>query len=736
MTEKVNKEAKNNTSKEKEYMKGEKISINNTSKKMTKEKVMKNYNSKETRKDNSREKEIIEDDNVNKKNRVNTEEHNKTKIKNKSNIYNNPKINKNKNTDIDIKENNNKEKEKRNRNEKVSNNDEIVKGATITNKSENGKRSFRKDAKNISKRLVNLFYTECKVDSWQMSTDFNHKFDSRALSFISYHFNKLKISRKNYIIILLLTLSKKRISELNKNAEFRKFLDKIENESKNPKMGLDKCLISTVLFILYNKMISIQKNNEIEERLKNYKPIPYNISKFKNAVLKYKCNSPLYTYINHKKEDEIRIPNKIKWKSNQVIPSKMERMNNYKKLNYFKNIDKNLDEFMKPKSIFEPVLMKEIITKDTPSFLRSRNNFAGVDTFVNKSISIPRIEKSMLTTNRDKKLVMLEHQEIKKLEREEKMRLQELKEEEKKKKKLKRKKGNSQSKSSKRSKRGRKKKQDSENPENDENNKTDYETDYCETDNYETDYYETDNYETDKEPTTPKSNRSAPSSPEITIHDSDNDGDENTNNDIVSSPLSVINSPGSPLMPITLSPTSDIDLVTPSPTQFSIIDSYSQNSNYEQQLNKYSSSSTSNIKIPDYLKNVKMIENPSINISPLNPNEYLFEKKSNIDSLFNSNWLVKESNKIIKKYLNTESLDNENIMDENKDDYEGYNNNIYLRIHNFNKKSIEEQKKTPLNFKYNYFPSKEEKYPNPINNIINLSIGELELLNKYKNIDI
>jgi len=53
--------------------------------------------------------------------------------------------------------------------------------------------------------------------------------------------------------------------------------------------------------------------------------------------MKYKCNSPLFIYVNHKKRDEIKIPGKIKWKSNQVLPSENERMNNYRKLNYFKN---------------------------------------------------------------------------------------------------------------------------------------------------------------------------------------------------------------------------------------------------------------------------------------------------------------------------------------------------------------------------------------------------------------
>jgi len=229
-----------------------------------------------------------------------------------------------------------------------------------------------------------------------------------------------------------------------------------------------------------------------------------------------------------------------------------------------------LDEFMKPKSIFEPV-RKETNTKDTPSFLRSRHNFSGKDTYVNKSISIPKIEKSMLATNRDKKLVFLEQQEIEKLKKEEKMRLKELREEEKKKKE-KRKRSNSQSDSGstkRKRRRKRKNKNNNENPENNEkdnenDNDKNNETDYYETDAYETDAYETDYYETDKEPTTPKSNKSAPSSPEVIVLDSFSDEDFPAN-EITSSPVSVINSPGTPLMPISLSPT-DINRTSSSPT--------------------------------------------------------------------------------------------------------------------------------------------------------------------------
>jgi len=243
----------------------------------------------------------------------------------------------------------------------------------------------------------------------------------------------------------------------------------------------------------------------------------------------------------------------------------------------------SVDEFMRPRNIFEPVVTREN-QKDTPSFLRSRHNFAGKNTFVNKSISIPRIEKSMLASNRDNKLVLLEQQDVEKLKMEEKLRqeeeerrLKESREEEKKKKKLKRKKSTSQSDSTKRHKRRRKRKVNDENnnadnDNNNDNNETDYyETDNYETDNYETDYYETDNYETDKETSNPKSNnKSNKSATEIIVLDSSSD-EENPSHEIVSSPMSIANSPGSPLIPITLSPTNDMDITASSPAQPNIL---------------------------------------------------------------------------------------------------------------------------------------------------------------------
>jgi len=390
---------------------------------------------------------------------------------------------------------------------------------------------------------------------------------------------------------------------------------------------------------------------------------------------------------------------------------------------------------MKPKSIFEPV-RKETNTKDTPSFLRSRHNFSGKDTYVNKSISIPKIEKSMLATNRDKKLVFLEQQEIEKLKKEEKMRLKELREEEKKKKE-KRKRSNSQSDSGstkRKRRRKRKNKNNNENPENNEkdnenDNDKNNETDYYETDAYETDAYETDYYETDKEPTTPKSNKSAPSSPEVIVLDSFSDEDFPAN-EITSSPVSVINSPGTPLMPISLSPT-DINRTSSSPTlPFISNDTLRRNSN--------TSIIESIPKVPDYLKNVNvnLIESSLVSLSPLNSNKYLFENKSDIEKIFDNNWFINETNKLSKKYFDTELLDNENEMDtQNDDDTFNNSNNIYLRIYNFNKKSKVEQEKNPLKFKYNYFPSKDELYPNSINKFIRLTKEERRLRNKYINIE-
>jgi len=46
-----------------------------------------------------------------------------------------------------------------------------------------------------------------------------------------------------------------------------------------------------------------------------------------------------------------------------------------------------------------------------------------------------------------------------------------------------------------------------------------------------------------------------------------------------------------------------------------------------------------------------------------------------------------------------------------------------------------EQIENPIEFKYDYFPSKYKDFPNPINNFLSLSIEEQKLLNKYKNIE-
>ncbi|OUM56176.1 hypothetical protein PIROE2DRAFT_19338 [Piromyces sp. E2] len=285
----INKENKSNTLKEKETI------IQNTNK-ATKKIISKEKetsiqnNNKGIGKDNIKEKETsINNNTVNEEIRKNNpkklEKIQKNYINN-SNKMDAPSVKEKENDEKgnrelrkDIHKGKDKRKEKEKEKEKNSNNGEIE-----NNPDKTGKRSFRKDSKGISRRLVNLFYAEIKVNSWQMSTDFNHKFDSKALSFISYYWKKLKISRKNYILVLLLTLTNKRIAELNKNSEFKKFLEAIENESNNPKMGLDKKLVSTVLSILYNKLVTIQKNDEeIDEKMRNYKPIQYDITKIKNA---------------------------------------------------------------------------------------------------------------------------------------------------------------------------------------------------------------------------------------------------------------------------------------------------------------------------------------------------------------------------------------------------------------------------------------------------------------------
>ena len=48
-------------------------------------------------------------------------------------------------------------------------------------------------------------------------------------------------------------------------------------------MGLDKRLVSAVLSILYNKLVNLQIDGDKDERMKNYKPIQYDISKIKNT---------------------------------------------------------------------------------------------------------------------------------------------------------------------------------------------------------------------------------------------------------------------------------------------------------------------------------------------------------------------------------------------------------------------------------------------------------------------
>jgi len=292
---------------------------------------------------------------------------------------------------------------------------------------EKEKRSFRKDSKGISKRLVSLFYLEKKIDSWKIAYDFNSIFDIQALHFFTNFWTKLKNTRKHYLLVFLLSLTNKNIIELNKNNDFKKFLDMIDKESNNPKMGLDRNFVSNILSILYNKLSIIMKNDKKE---KEYKPFNYNFSKIKNADFKILCNSPIYKYTNHERRDEIKISSNIKWKKDHQLPSVNETLKNI-------NMEQK-NKFLRRKSIFEPTSIKETGMKEAPSFLRSRHNFAGKNTFVNKSISIPKISGSMLASNQPKKLVILKENEVKKLKEEEKLRQLELKEEKKRKRQSKR----------------------------------------------------------------------------------------------------------------------------------------------------------------------------------------------------------------------------------------------------------------------------------------------------------
>jgi len=113
-------------------------------------------------------------------------------------------------------------KEKKNENE----NKVIEKENTTTMEKgkdkETEKRSFRKESKGISKRIVNLFYLEKEVNSWNIASDFNQIFDLRALQFVSYYWTRLHSSRKYYIIVLLLALTTRNIIKLNEKHDFKK----------------------------------------------------------------------------------------------------------------------------------------------------------------------------------------------------------------------------------------------------------------------------------------------------------------------------------------------------------------------------------------------------------------------------------------------------------------------------------------------------------------------------------
>jgi len=100
-----------------------------------------------------------------------------------------------------------------------------------------------------------------------------------------------------------------------------------------------------------------------------------------------------------------------------------------------------------------------------------------------------------------------------------------------------------------------------------------------------------------------------------------------------------------------------------------------------------------------------------------------------------SNFIAEEMNKLSKKYFYVNDIDMNNNMAMNIDENDDTLNppkNIYLRIHNFYKKSKIEQMDNPLNFKYDYFLSQDKEYPTSINDMIRLTPEEIELKNRYK----
>ncbi|ORX75157.1 hypothetical protein BCR32DRAFT_272072, partial [Anaeromyces robustus] len=561
------------------------------------------------------------------------------------------------------------------------------------------KKSFRQESKGISKRLVNLFYMEKKINSWQIALDFNRIFDIKALKFISYYWRKLQITRKYYFITFLLALTNKNIIELNKNNDFNKLLEIIEKDCTIPNIGLDKKYIKSILSILYSKLsINEQKNDKEEYNMKDV--IKLYLSKLEKTEKKYKYDSPLFVYINHNKKDDIRKIGKIKWKQNERLPTEKERIEKYRKLKYIKN--KSIDDFLKRKNIFEPV------EKEKHSFLRSRHNFS-----VNKSISVPKSSGSMLATNQTKKLVLLEEKELEDLKKEEKLR-QEQEEEEKRKR--------------------RYKKRNSSQTDNTNKDNTNKLLTNGSTSN------ELENGPNINDPS--KEIESSPSPLEINIYNeaptTPIHNNETNYQPVFSSLISIDSSSDSEFDNYT--PKTPVSELSPSlpPIDIDMKPILSSNDNIHDTIENNNNNLNNNIPInninndfkPHTYLNSITIDNTEVHLETSNLSNYLWDKEENIqkiNKIMNSNSSLKEeANKIINKYIviDDDDKDDMNINNIFESSNSNYNKNIYLKIYKYYKMNPEQQSKNPIKFKFNYFPSINEKYPEPINNIINLTEEE------------
>jgi len=315
---------------------------------------------------------------------------------------------------------------------------------------------------------------------------------------------------------------------------------------------------------------------------------------------------------------------------------------------------------------------------------------------VNKSISIPKSTGSMLATNQTKKLVLLEEKEVENLKKEEKLR-QEQEEEEKRKKRYKRRNSSQTDNTSK----------DNTSKEKENTNKIltsepisiDIENELITNDPSSPSQLET--------PKTPIHNNSP-----ISI-DSDSDSES-----VIYTPKTPVVGELSPSLP-----SMDID--------FNSI--YLSNDNAHETIeNDNNNISVTNEFNPQTYLNSIIIDNKEVHLETLNLNSFLWEKEDNmqeINKIMNSNSsLQEEANKIINKYF---TIDDDDKNDLNINDNKTYKKSIYCKIYNHYKMNPEQQSKT-LKFNFNYFPSVNEKYPAPINNIINLTEDERKLYNQYK----